>query len=80
MYEAQAEMIEERVAAGELTSAQADYLKAVLKARIDYYAAEGCDSEGVFGLGMGMRSRAPGRGFRGCPDPCWRTRPTIDGF
>ncbi|MFN3346933.1 MAG: hypothetical protein ACK42E_03875 [Candidatus Bipolaricaulaceae bacterium] len=71
MYEARAEMIDEAVAEGKLTQAQADYLKAVLKAKLEYYKAEGWQRGFGFGLrgfghghgcGMGW-GRGPGWGF-----------------
>ena len=79
MYEAKAEMIDEAVAEGKLTKAQADYLKAVLKAQLDYYKAEGYEKGFGFGFGSGFGMKGFGRGFgrgfgwgmRGfCP--CWQ--------
>lgn len=61
MYEAKAEMIDEAVADGKLTQAQADYLKAVLKAKLEYYKAEGYAK--APGLGFGFGPRGFGRGF-----------------
>lgn len=60
MYEAKGEMLDEAVAAGELTQAQAEYLKAVLKARLDYWKAEG-QGRGVGwpGFGRGMMGICP---------------------
>jgi hypothetical protein len=66
MYEAKVEMIDEAVAEGKLTKAQADYLKAVLKAKLDYYEVEGYEKGFGFGPGFGMRGF--GRGF------CWGMR------
>ena len=83
MYEAKAEMIDEAVAEGKLTKAQADYLKAMLKAQLDYYKAEGYEKG--FGFGPGFGGKGFGRGFgrwfgwgmRGfCP--CWQT-PAANG-
>ena len=78
MYEAKAEIIDEAVAEGKLTQAQADYLKALLKAQLDYYKAEGYEKGFGFGPGFGGKGfgRGFGRGFgwgmRGfCP--CWQT-------
>lgn len=67
MYEAKADMIDEAVAEGKLTQAQADYLKAVLKAKVEYYKAEGyqkgMDFEfGLKGFGRGCGC-GMGRGF-----------------
>ena len=83
MYEAKAEMIDEAVAEGKLTKAQADYLKAMLKAQLDYYKAEGYEKGFGFGPGFGRKGfgRGFGRGFgwgmRGfCP--CWQT-PAANG-
>lgn len=73
LYEARVEMIDEAVAAGELTKAQADYLKAVLKARLDYWKAEGQERgfgvcPGPMGFGRGF-----GRGMRrGIECPHWQ--------
>lgn len=77
MYEARTEMIDEAVAEGKLTQAQADYLKAVLKAKLDYYKAEGYEKSFGFGPGFGMWrfgrgfgrgfARGFGPGFFGCP-------------
>lgn len=69
MYEAKAEMIDEAVAEGKLTQAQADYLKAVLKAKLEYYKAEGYLKAPDFGFGFGPRGFGWrfGRGF----GPCW---------
>jgi len=61
MYEARAEMIDEAVAEGKITQAQADYLKAVLKAQLDYYKAEGYEKG--FGFGFGFGPKGFGRGF-----------------
>lgn len=83
MYEAKAEMIDEAVAEGKLTQAQADYLKAMLKAKLDYYKAEGYEKGFGFGFGPGfmMRGwgfgRGFGRGFRGFYH-CWQA-PVTDG-
>lgn len=83
MYEAKAEIIDEAVAEGKLTQAQADYLKALLKAQLDYYKAEGYEKG--FGFGPGFGGKGFGRGFgRGfgwgmrafCP--CWQT-PAANG-
>ena len=63
MYEAKAEMIDEAVAEGKLTQAQADYLKAVLKAQLDYYKAEGYEKGFGFGFGPGFGMKGFGRGF-----------------
>ena len=78
MYEAKAEIIDEAVAEGKLTQAQADYLKALLKAQLDYYKAEGYEKG--FGFGPGFGGKGFGRGFgRGfgwgmrCFCPCWQT-------
>ncbi|MGB9757621.1 MAG: hypothetical protein ACP5LJ_05615 [Candidatus Bipolaricaulaceae bacterium] len=77
MYGARVEMIDEAVAEGKLTPAQADYLKAVLKAKLDYYKAEGYQKDQGFGPDFGPKGfgRGFGRGFgwgmRGfCP--CWQ--------
>jgi hypothetical protein len=72
MYEARVDMIDEAVAEGRLTQAQADYLKAVLKAKLDYYKAEGYQKDLGFGPGFGFRGFGRGfgwgmRGFRPCP-------------
>jgi hypothetical protein len=77
MYEAKVEMIDEAVAEGKLTKAQADYLKAVLKAKLDYYKAEGYEKGFGFGPGFGMRGfgRGFGRGMRGF-GPCWQAPAT----
>ena len=79
MYEAKAEMIDEAVAEGKLTKAQADYLKAVLKAKLDYYKAEGYEKGFGFGPGFGMRGfgRGFGRGMRGF-GPCWQAPATSE--
>ncbi|MCX7844081.1 MAG: YckD family protein [Candidatus Bipolaricaulota bacterium] len=73
LYTARAEMIDEAVAEGKLTQAQADYLKAVLKAKLEYYKAEGYAKAPDFGFGLGPRGwgRGPSRGWgRGlCPCP-----------
>lgn len=61
MYAARAEMIDEAVAAGRLTQAQADYLKAVLQAQLEYCKREGCPA----GLGLGFGPKGFARGF-GC--------------
>jgi len=61
MYEAKAEIIDEAVAEGKLTQAQADYLKALLKAQLDYYKAEGYEKG--FGFGPGFGGKGFGRGF-----------------
>lgn len=77
MYEARVEMIDEAVAEGKLTQAQADYLKAVLKAKLEYYKAEGWEKAPGFGFGpQGFgRGYGFGRGFgRGAGwrfGPCW---------
>lgn len=64
MYEARVEMIDEAMAEGKLTQAQADYLKAVLKAQLEYWKAEGYEK----GFALGFGPRGFGRGlFRGCP-------------
>jgi len=83
MYEAKAEMIDEAVAEGKLTKAQADYLKAMLKAQLDYYKAEGYEKGFGFGPGFGRKGfgrgfgRGLGWGMRGfCP--CWQT-PAANG-
>jgi len=83
MYEAKAEMIDEAVAEGKLTKAQADYLKAMLKAQLDYYKAEGYEKGFGFGPGFGRKGfgrgfgRGLGWGMRGfCP--CWQT-PAVNG-
>lgn len=52
MYAARAEMIDEAVAEGKLTQAQAEYLKAVLKAQLEYYKAEGYAKAPGFGFGL----------------------------
>ncbi len=76
MYEARVEMIDEAVAEGKLTQAQADYLKAVLKARLDYQKAEGYQKGYGWGLGFGFGPRGFGRGWgRGFGwgfGPCWQ--------
>ncbi len=78
MYEARGEMIDEAVAEGKLTQAQADYLKAVLKAKLEYYKAEGWEKASGFGFGpQGFgRPYRFGRGFgRGAGwgfGPCWQ--------
>ena len=56
-------MIDEAVAKGKLTQAQADYLKAVLKAQLDYYKAEGYEKGFGFGFGPGFGMKGFGRGF-----------------
>jgi predicted negative regulator of RcsB-dependent stress response len=79
MYEAKVEMIDEAVAEGQLTKAQADYLKAVLKAKLDYYKAEGYEKGFGFGFGPGFGMRGFGRGFgRGMRGfgPCWQAPAT----
>ena len=83
MYEAKAEMIDEAVAEGKLTQAQADYLKAMLKAQLDYYKAEGYEKGFCFGPGFGRKGfgrgfgRGLGWGMRGfCT--CWQT-PAANG-
>lgn len=58
MYEARVEMINEALAEGKLTQAQADYLKAVLKAKLEYYKAEGWQR----GFGFGPQSFGRGCG------------------
>ena len=76
MYEARVEMIDEAVAEGKLTQAQADYLKAVLKAKLEYYKAEGWEKAPGFGpQGFGRpyrfgRGFGRGAGWRLCP--CWQ--------
>ncbi len=65
MYAARAEMIDEAVAEGKLTQAQAEYLKAVLKAQLEYYRAEGYAKAPGFGFGPKGFGRGFGRGF-GC--------------
>jgi len=79
MYEAKAEMIDEAVAEGKQTKAQADCLKAMLKARLDYYKAEGYEKGFGFGFGPGFGIRGFGRGFdwgmRGF-GPCWQAPDT----
>jgi hypothetical protein len=77
MYEAKVEMIDEAVAEGQLTKAQADYLKAVLKAKLDYYKAEGYEKGLGFGPGFGMRGFGYGfgRGMRGFGH-CWQAPAT----
>ncbi len=78
MYEAQTEMIDEAVAEGKLTQAQADYLKAVLKAKLEYYKAEGWQKGPGFGLGpQGFArgygfGRGLGRGKGWGFGPCWQ--------
>lgn len=77
MYDARVEMIDEAVARGELTQAQADYLKAVLKARLEYWKAKGYEEGFAWGFGPKGFERGFGRGFgpkdfgrglfRGCP-------------
>ncbi len=71
MYEAKVEMIDEAVAEGRLTQAQADYLKAVLKAKLDYYKAEGYEKGFGFGFGPKGFGRGFGRGFFGWRH-CWQ--------
>ena len=78
MYDAKAEIIDEAVAEGKLTKAQADYLKAMLKAQLDYYKAEGYEKGFGFGPWFGRKGfgrgfgRGLGWGMRGfCP--CWQT-------
>ena len=78
MYEAKAEMIDEAVAEGKLTQAQANYFKTMLKAQLDYYKAEGYEKGFGFGPGFGRKGfghgfgRGLGWGMRGfCP--CWQT-------
>jgi len=78
MYEAKAEIIDEAVAEGKMTKAQADYLKAMLKAQLDYYKAEGYEKGFGFGPWFGRKGfgrgfgRGLGWGMRGfCP--CWQT-------
>lgn len=66
MYEARVEMIDEAVAEGKLTQAQADYLKAVLKAQLDYYKAEGYEKGLGFGFGFGPKGLGRGFGWRHC--------------
>lgn len=63
MYDARVEMIDEAVAQGELTQAQADYLKAVLKARLEYWKAEGYEGGFAWGFGPKGFERGFGRGF-----------------
>lgn len=63
MYDARVEMIDEAVAQGELTQAQADYLKAVLKARLEYWKAEGYEEGFAWGFGPKGFERGFGRGF-----------------
>ncbi|MCR4391722.1 MAG: YckD family protein [Candidatus Acetothermia bacterium] len=65
MFEARAELIDEAVAAGELTQAQADYLKAVLKAQLEYHKAEGYQGGGFRGFGPKMGRGGFRGGFRG---------------
>jgi len=72
-YEAKAERIDEAVAEGKLTKAQADYRKAVLKAQLDYYKAEGYEKSLGFGAGLGMKDF--GRSMRGL-GPCWQAPAT----
>jgi hypothetical protein len=82
MYEAKVEMIDEAVAEGKLTKAQADYLKAVLKAKLDYYKAEGYEKGFGFGFGPGFWMRGFGYGFgRGMRGfgPCWQAPATNEG-
>ncbi|MGQ9700077.1 MAG: DUF2680 domain-containing protein [Candidatus Bipolaricaulaceae bacterium] len=79
MYDVRVDMIDEAVAQGKLTQAQADYLKAVLKARLEYWKAEGYEKgfawgfgpkgfKRGFGRGFGFGPKDFGRGFfRGCP-------------
>ncbi|MCS7240128.1 MAG: YckD family protein [Candidatus Bipolaricaulota bacterium] len=76
MYGARVDMIDEAVAAGKLTQAQADYLKAVLKAKLDYYKAEGYQKG--MGFGFGPKSLGRGCGCRGFGrgwgfGPWWQT-------
>ncbi|MBC7092773.1 DUF2680 domain-containing protein [Candidatus Bipolaricaulota bacterium] len=80
MYEARSEMIDEAVAAGELTQAQADYLKAQLKAQLEYYKAEGYQKGDPWGFGPKMGRFGFRGGFRGFGSwggcPCWGTSST----
>lgn len=72
MFEARAEMIDQAVVEGKISQAQADYLKAVLRAQLEYCRAEGCQwGFGPRGFGLGHKWFGPGfrgigRGFGRC--------------